>query len=84
MLSAQSSSGTDLAFTVLAGIVVGGTSILGGSGAVWRSVVGVLFIALIGNGFDLLNLNALYETIVLGVLMLAAVGTDAIARGRRT
>ena len=84
VLSAQSSSGTDLAFTVLAGIVVGGTSILGGSGAVWRSVVGVLFIALIGNGFDLLNLNALYETIVLGVLMLAAVGTDAIARGGQT
>lgn len=86
VLSAQSSSstGTDLAFTVLAGIVVGGTSILGGAGAVWRSVVGVLFIALIGNGFDLLNLNALYEQIVLGALLLAAVGTDAIARGRQT
>lgn len=84
VLSAQSSAGTDLAFTVLAGIVVGGTSILGGSGAVWRSVVGVLFIALIGNGFDLLNLNALYEQIVLGALLLAAVGTDALARGRQT
>ena len=47
VLSAQASSGdTALAFTVLAGIVVGGTSILGGEGAVWRTVVGVLFIAL--------------------------------------
>ena len=52
VLSAQSSNGgTTLTFTVLAGIVVGGTSILGGEGAIWRTVVGVLFIALIGNGF---------------------------------
>ena len=42
VLSAQSSSGESLTFTVLAGIVVGGTSILGGEGAVWRTVVGVL------------------------------------------
>jgi ribose transport system permease protein len=34
---------------------VGGTSILGGDGAIWRTVVGVLFIALIGNGSDLLG-----------------------------
>ena len=38
---------------MLAGIVVGGTSILGGEGAVWRTVLGVLFIALIGNGYEL-------------------------------
>jgi ribose transport system permease protein len=46
-----------------AGIVVGGTSILGGEGAVWRTVVGTLFIALICNGFVLLGLNPLYEQI---------------------
>jgi len=67
---------------VLAGIVIGGTSILGGEGAVWRTVVGVLFIALIGNGYDLLGLNPLYEQITLGVLMILAVGLDAWSRGR--
>jgi ribose transport system permease protein len=67
---------------VLAGNVVGGTSILGGEGAVWRTVVGVLFIALIGNGYDLLGLNPLYEQITLGVLMILAVGLDAWSRGR--
>ena len=67
MLSAQASSAdTALAFTVLAGIVVGGTSILGGVGAVWRTVVGVLFIALIGNGYILLGLDPLYEQITMG------------------
>jgi len=78
VLSAQASSGdTGLAFTVLAGIVVGGTSILGGVGAVWRTVFGVLFIALIGNGYILLGLDPLYEQITMGVILLAAVGLDA-------
>jgi ribose transport system permease protein len=82
--SAQASSGQELAFTVLAGIVVGGTSIAGGEGAVWRTVIGVLFIALIGNGFNLLGLDPLYRQIALGAIILLAVGIDAALRsGRR-
>jgi ribose transport system permease protein len=84
VLSAQASSGDTLAFTVLAGIVVGGTSILGGEGAVWRTFLGVLFIALIGNGYDLLGLDPLYEQITLGVILLLAVAIDSWARQRRT
>jgi ribose transport system permease protein len=83
VLSAQSSSGDTLAFTVLAGIVVGGTSILGGEGAIWRTIVGVLFIALVGNGFDLLGVNPLYQQITLGVILLLAVGIDAWWRKQR-
>src|SRR5204863_7599193 len=81
VLSAQASNGeTALTFTVLAGIVVGGTSILGGEGAIWRTVVGTLFIALIGNGYILLGLDPLYEQITMGVILLAAVGLDALSR----
>jgi ribose transport system permease protein len=84
VLSAQASSGQELAFTVLAGIVVGGTSIAGGEGAVWRTAVGVLFIALIGNGFNLLGLDPLYRQVALGAIILLAVGIDAALRsGRR-
>jgi ribose transport system permease protein len=83
VLSAQASNGqTALTFTVLAGIVVGGTSILGGDGAIWRTAVGVLFIALIGNGSDLLGLNPLYDQIALGLILLVAVGSDAWSRVR--
>jgi len=83
-LSAQATSGQELAFTVLAGIVVGGTSIAGGEGAVWRTVVGVMFIALIGNGFNLLGLDPLYRQIALGLIILLPVGLDAAIRyGRR-
>ncbi|MGH2876741.1 MAG: ABC transporter permease, partial [Solirubrobacteraceae bacterium] len=82
VLSAQSTDNTTLTFTVLAGIVIGGTSILGGEGVVWRTIIGVLFIALIGNGYALLGLNPLYEQITLGVLIMLAVGIDAWSRGR--
>lgn len=82
VLSAQSTDNTTLTFTVLAGIVIGGTSILGGEGVVWRTVIGVLFIALVGNGYALLGLNPLYEQITLGVLIMLAVGIDAWSRGR--
>jgi ribose transport system permease protein len=82
-LSAQATSGQELAFTVLAGIVVGGTSIAGGEGAVWRTVIGILFIALIGNGFNLLGLDPLYRQIALGAIILLAVGLDATLRSAR-
>ncbi|MBA3877187.1 MAG: ABC transporter permease [Anaerolinea sp.] len=80
VLSAQSNAGGFLAFTVLAGIVVGGTSILGGEGSVWRTAIGCLFIALIGNGFNLLGLDPFYRQITLGLILLLAVGIDAWSR----
>ena len=83
VLSAQASTGdVSLTFAVLAGIVVGGTSILGGEGAVWRTVVGVLFIALIDNGYQLQHYNVLYEQITLGVILIAAVSLDSWTRRR--
>jgi ribose transport system permease protein len=81
VLTAQADPNQTLTFTVLAGIVVGGTSILGGAGSVWQTVVGVLFIALIGNGYILLQLDPLYEQITLGALLLLAVALDALTRG---
>jgi ribose transport system permease protein len=84
LLSAQAAGGgSALSFTVLAGIVVGGTSIAGGEGSVPRTVIGVLFIALIGNGIVLEGIDPLYQQIVLGLILLLAVGLDVWARKRR-
>lgn len=76
----QAQTGQSLLFTVIAGIVVGGTSILGGEGSVIRTVVGVLFIALVNNGFNLLTIDPLYAQIVQGVIILLAVGADGWTR----
>src|SRR5262249_48889651 len=65
---------------VIAGIVIGGTSILGGEGAIWRTILGILLLALIGNGFNLLGVNPIYQQILQGGIILAAVAVDAWAR----
>jgi ribose transport system permease protein len=77
------SNESSLAFTVLAGIVVGGTSIMGGDGSVTRTVIGVLFIALIQNGFDLLQFNSFLIPLVTGVILIMAVSIDVWLRQRR-
>lgn len=74
---------TTLTFTVLAGVVVGGTSILGGEGAIWRTVLGILFIAMLYNGFTLLRIDPLFQGIALGAIILVAVGFDAWSTFRR-
>ena len=79
-LSAQASAGSFLTFTVLTGIIVGGTSMLGGEGSVQRTVVGCLFVALVANGFNLLGFDPFYQQVTLGIILLLAVGTDAWSR----
>jgi ribose transport system permease protein len=80
--SAQADLGMGLELSAIAAAVVGGTSILGGEGAVWRGVLGVLTLAIIGNGFDLLSIDTTYQQLVQGVLILLAVAVDQLLRRR--
>jgi ribose transport system permease protein len=80
--SGQPQAGAGLQMSAIAAVILGGTSIYGGRGAVWRSVTGVLLIALIGNGFDLLNFNPQIQNLVEGVIILAAVGLSAVGKRR--
>lgn len=82
--SADASIGSTVALLAIAATVIGGTSIMGGEGAIWRAVVGALIIELIGNGFILLNINSNYESVVFGVLILTAVALDQLLRRRAT
>ncbi|WP_214324491.1 ABC transporter permease [Nonomuraea sediminis] len=81
--SAQASMGTLLELSAIAAAVIGGTSILGGEGAIWRGMAGVAILTLIGNGFNLLGWDTTYEPIVEGLLILAAVTTDHALRRHR-
>ncbi len=80
--SANSAMATDMVFTAIAAAVIGGTSILGGEGAIWRGVVGAFLLTLIGNGFNLLGWNTTYQQIVEGCLILFAVSMDRWLRQR--
>ena len=67
-------------FTAIAATVVGGVSIFGGSGAIWRGVMGILTFALIGNGLNLLGVDTTYQLTILGLLIFAAVAADQLFR----
>jgi ribose transport system permease protein len=76
--------GSEYTLVTIAAVVIGGTSILGGEGAVWRSVMGVFLLTMIGNGFNLLNINPIYQQIVEGGIIVLAVAIDSLARRKST
>lgn len=80
--SGQADVGASLPLIVIAAVVVGGTSIFGGEGAMWRTAFGLLLYAMIGNGFTLLNINSQIQQVVQGLVLLIAVGLDAYSRKR--
>jgi ribose transport system permease protein len=80
--SAQADIGTGFELTAISAAVVGGTSIFGGDGAVWRGFLGIMLLAIIGNGFNLLNINTTYQQIVQGGLIFIAVAADQLLRRR--
>jgi ribose transport system permease protein len=81
-MSAQANLGAGMELTAISAAVVGGTSIFGGDGAVWRGALGVMLLAIIGNGFNLLNIDTTYQQIVYGGLILVAVAADQLLRRR--
>lgn len=80
--SGQPNVGIGFEFAAIAAIAIGGTSIFGGAGAIWRTVLGVLLLSLIRNGFNLLGVNPIYQQVVQGIIILVAVAMDAWLRPR--
>jgi ribose transport system permease protein len=82
--TAQWDASRGIEFDVITAIVLGGTSLLGGEGAIWRSVLGAFFLMMIGNGFNLLGTSTQWQYVIKGVILAAAVSVDAWARRTRT
>jgi ribose/xylose/arabinose/galactoside ABC-type transport system permease subunit len=58
---------------VIAAVIIGGTSLMGGVGRVWGTMVGMIFLGVIMNGMTLLNVSEYWQHVVRGVLILTAV-----------
>lgn len=74
--SAVVSAGTGVELQVITAAVLGGASLKGGEGTVLGGVLGVLFIALVNNALIILQVDAFWQNIVVGVVLLAAVSLD--------
>jgi ribose transport system permease protein len=64
--------------TVIAAIILGGTSLQGGRGSVWGTLVAVLILGTLNNGLTLLDVSSFWQDVTRGVVLILAVGVDQI------
>lgn len=81
--AADAGIGEPLLLPAIAAVLIGGTSLFGGSGSVFRTVLGAIILALVINGMNLLDIHSTWQPLVIGVVLLAAVLLDLIGGGRR-
>ena len=80
--SAIANAGTGWELTVMAAVIIGGTSMFGGVGSIFGTVVGALVLTVLTNGMVMLSINAYWQSIVSGGIIIAAVGMDQYKRLR--
>lgn len=70
--SAQPTAGLAYEFDAIAAVVVGGTSFAGGEGGLGGTLLGVLVIAVLNNGLNLLDVSSFYQPVVTGIVIALA------------
>ncbi len=83
MYSGQPTSGEGAEMDAIAAVVVGGTSMAGGSGTIGGTIIGALIIGILNNGLNLLNVSSFWQYVVKGIVILLAVYIDYIKGIRR-
>ncbi len=80
--SGQPTIGENQELYAIAAVVIGGTRLGGGEGSLLRTFLGVLVIGILGNGLNLLNVSSFVQMILIGLIIVLAVGTDFIRERR--
>lgn len=78
MYSGQPTAGDGAEMDAIAAVVVGGTSMTGGSGKIGGTIIGGLIIGVLNNGLNLLNVNSFWQYVVKGIVILLAVFIDYV------
>lgn len=69
---------------VIAGVVIGGVSLFGGSGSIFGAVIGLSIMAVVNNGLVVSKLDPYWQTVAIGVIMIVAVAIDIVRRKSKT
>jgi len=80
--SVQPSSGFGYELDTIAAVVIGGTSLSGGAGGIGGTLIGVLIIGVLRNGLNLLNVSPFLQQVIIGVVIVLAVGAETIRKRR--
>ncbi len=81
--SAEAVAGSGYELTVIASVVIGGTSLFGGVGTIFGTVIGTILIGVLLNGLVLLGVSSCIQQIIIGVIIVLAVAFDTFAKSRR-
>ena len=74
--SAQPNAGVSYELDAIAAVVIGGTSLSGGKGSIWGTVLGAIIIGVLNNGLVLLDVSPFWQQVVKGMVILIAVIID--------
>lgn len=80
--SGQPSIGVSFELQVISAVIIGGTSLFGGIGTVWGSLLGSLVLSVLTTGLILLRIDPVLQDFVIGVIIVVAVGVDQLRRRR--
>jgi fructose transport system permease protein len=61
-------------------VVLGGTSLFGGRGAILGSLIGAVVVGVLRNGLTLMGVSSVYQVLVTGILVIVAVAVDQLSR----
>jgi fructose transport system permease protein len=82
--AASPNAATDINLDSITAVVIGGTSLFGGRGTVWGTLLGALIVGVFRNGLALAGLDVLYQTLAVGILVIVAVAIDQWIRRVRS
>ena len=80
----QGVTGTGLELTVISAVIIGGAALFGGTGTMWGTIIGVLFIGLLQNILNINGISSFWQTVVTGLVIVAAVAADTWQRRRKS
>lgn len=80
--SGQPSVGDAMELQVISAVIIGGTSLFGGIGSIKGTILGAAMLAVLANGLVLMSVNPLWQNVVVGIVLVLAVGLDKLRRTR--
>jgi inositol transport system permease protein len=81
--SSEAVAGIGYELTVIASVVIGGTSLFGGVGTIFGTVIGTILIGVLLNGLVLMDISSYIQQIIIGVIIVLAVAFDTFAKSRK-
>lgn len=80
--SAQVTAGVGLQLPPIAAVILGGTSLFGGVGSMWRTLVGVLLMGVLVNGLNLLGVGSAGQNLATGIVLFVAVAANVMGSSK--